>query len=88
MNVPGEIQPTSYTTPASLTGWPAATVRAGTSPDGLPIGVQLVARPWRDDVALAAALAVERALGGYRPPEAAAATDAAAATVPDRAISP
>jgi amidase len=87
MNVPGEIEPTSYTTPASLTGWPAATVRAGTSPEGLPIGVQLVARPWRDDVALAAALAVERALGGYRPPEAAAA-DAAAATVPDRAISP
>ena len=68
MNVPGEIEPTSFTTPASLTGWPAATVRAGTSPEGLPIGVQLVARPWRDDVALAAALAVERALGGYRAP--------------------
>jgi amidase len=44
MNVPGEIDPTSFTTPHSLTGWPAATVRCGTSPEGLPIGVQLVAR--------------------------------------------
>src|SRR4051794_16368964 len=86
MNVPGEIEPTSFTTPASLAGWPAATVRAGTSPEGLPIGVQLVARPWRDDVALAAALAVERALGGYRPPEAAA-TLSVAAAVPARSVS-
>ena len=55
MNRPGETDPTSYTTPYSLTGWPAATVRAGSSPEGLPIGVQLVAHPGRDDVALAAA---------------------------------
>jgi amidase len=72
MNVPGEIDPTSFTTPHSLTGWPAATVRCGTSPEGLPIGVQLVARPWRDDVALAAALALERAFGGWAPPTLAA----------------
>jgi amidase len=68
MNVPGEIDPTSFTTPHSLTGWPAATVRCGTSPEGLPIGVQLVALPWRDDVALAAATALERDFGGWRPP--------------------
>ena len=61
MNVPGKIDPTSFTTPHSLTGWPAATVRCGTSPEGLPIGVQLVARPWRDDVALAAARRSRRA---------------------------
>ena len=59
----GQRDPTSYTTPHSITGWPAATVPAGRSPEGLPIGVQLVAAPWRDEVALAAALAVERALG-------------------------
>jgi amidase len=64
MNVAGEIDPTSWTTPHSLTGWPAATVRAGASPEGLPIDVQVVAHPWRDDVALAAALHVERELGG------------------------
>jgi len=61
------VDPTSFTTPHSLTGWPAATVRCGSSPEGLPIGMQVVARPWRDDVALAAALALERALGGWRP---------------------
>ena len=71
VKVPGEIDPTGYTTPFSLAGWPAATVRAGTSPEGLPIGVQLAAPPWRDDVALAAAAAVERALGGFSPPRAA-----------------
>jgi amidase len=61
------IDPTSFTTPHNLTGWPAATVRCGTSADGLPIGVQLVAHPWREDVALAAALALERAHGGWQP---------------------
>jgi amidase len=64
---PGQTDPTSHTTPHSLTGWPAATVRCGTSAEGLPIGVQLVAAPWREDVALAGALALERDLGGWRP---------------------
>jgi amidase len=57
-----------YTLPYSLTGWPCVVVRAGTDPHGLPIGVQLVARPWRDDVALAAAQAIEGALGGWQAP--------------------
>jgi amidase len=57
-----------YTLPYSLTGWPCVVVRAGSAPLGLPIGVQVVARPWRDDVALAVAQAIERALGGWQPP--------------------
>ncbi len=57
-----------YTLPYSLTGWPCVVVRAGTTPEGLPIGVQVVARPWREDVALAVAQAIERALGGWEPP--------------------
>ena len=52
----------------NATGWPGVTVRAGTGPDGLPIGVQVVARPWREDVAFALARCIESALGGYRPP--------------------
>ena len=52
----------------NLTGWPGATVRAGADQDGLPIGVQVVARPWREDVAFALARRIEAALGGYRPP--------------------
>jgi amidase len=43
-------------------------VRAGTSADGLPVGVQLAAAPWREDLALAAAAVVERALGGWAAP--------------------
>jgi len=42
-------------------------VRAGTSPEGLPIGVQVVARNWRDYTALAAAAWIEKELGGWRP---------------------
>jgi amidase len=57
-----------YCLPYSLTGYPCAVVRAGTSPEGLPIGVQVVARPWREDVALAAAGQIETVLGGWSPP--------------------
>jgi amidase len=61
----------SYTYSAifNVTGWPAASVRCGTSAEGLPIGVQTAALPWREDIVLAAAQLLELALGGYqRPP--------------------
>jgi amidase len=58
-----------YTLPFSLTGYPCISVRAGTSAEGLPIGVQVVARPWRDDVALAVASEIEARLGGWQPPD-------------------
>ena len=59
----------SYTMAYNLTGWPAAVVRAGTSSEGLPIGVQVVARPWREDVALAVAARIEIDRGGYERPQ-------------------
>ena len=53
----------------NFTGGPGAVVRSGTSADGLPIGVQIAARPWREDVTLALARRIEQALGGWqRPP--------------------
>ena len=58
----------SYTSTYNLTGWPGAVVRGGTSPEGLPIGVQTVARPWREDVALAVVQHLETALGGWKAP--------------------
>jgi amidase len=58
----------SYTMTSNLTGWPAAVVRGGTDAQGLPIGVQIVARPWREDVALAVAQVLQEALGGWRVP--------------------
>lgn len=45
----------SYTMTHNLTGWPAATVRCGTSREGLPIGVQIAAAPWREDIVLSVA---------------------------------
>ena len=54
-----------YTSVYNTTGWPGAVVRAGTSSDGLPIGVQVMCRPWREDVAVALAAVLEPALGGY-----------------------
>lgn len=58
----------SYTKPYSMAGWPSVAIRAGTSSEGLPIGVQIVARPWREDVALAVARYIEAALGGWQLP--------------------
>jgi amidase len=52
----------------NLTGWPAAVVRGGTSPEGLPIGVQIACGPWREDRALAVALHLERVLGPFPAP--------------------
>jgi amidase len=57
-----------YTVPFSLTGWPAAVVRCGTSREGLPIGVQVIAHPWQDELALYAASALEAGMTGFRPP--------------------
>jgi amidase len=51
----------SYTTPYSLTGAPCAALPYATSPAGLPIAVQVVARPWRDDVVLRVAQFLEAA---------------------------
>jgi len=52
----------------NTTGWPAAVVRAATSPEGLPIGVQVIGQPWRDDIVLAASAFIERATGGWKRP--------------------
>lgn len=60
----------TYSDVHNLTGWPAVVVRGGTAPGGLPIGVQLVAPPWREDIAIAAAFVVESASGGWQPPAA------------------
>jgi amidase len=58
-----------YTLPFSLLGWPVVTVRAGASRAGMPIGVQIAAKPWHDDVALALGMAIERELGGWKRPQ-------------------
>jgi amidase len=58
-----------YLVPFNFIGAPSVVVRAGATPSGLPIGVQCVAPPWREDVALRAASHIEAALGGWQPPQ-------------------
>ena len=50
----------------SLLRAPAAVVPCGTSTEGLPIGVQIVGRPFHDDEVLAVATALEAAFGHWR----------------------
>jgi amidase len=58
-----------YTMAFNLTGWPSVVVRCGTSSEGLPIGVQVVAPPWREDVCLAVAQHLETTLHGWQRPQ-------------------
>lgn len=57
-----------YTLAYSLTGYPCGVVRAGTSADGMPIGVQVVGQPWQDDVVLAVMREIEEKFGGWQAP--------------------
>jgi Asp-tRNA(Asn)/Glu-tRNA(Gln) amidotransferase A subunit family amidase len=58
----------SYTEWFNLLGNPAAVVPVGRSPEGLPIGVQIVGRPWEEEQVLAVAAALEKECGGWRRP--------------------
>jgi amidase len=60
-------QKAGYTSVYNLTTWPAVVVRYGTSPEGLPLGLQIVGRPWREDVILAVAAALEKGAGWKAP---------------------
>ena len=59
----------SYTEAYDLTGWPAGVVRGGTSSNGIPIGVQVVANPWREDIVLAVMRHLEASLPAFAGPD-------------------
>jgi aspartyl-tRNA(Asn)/glutamyl-tRNA(Gln) amidotransferase subunit A len=60
---------TPFTFPFNLTQQPAASVPCGFTADGLPVGLQLVAPPHREDLALRAAHAFQQATDHLpRPP--------------------
>jgi aspartyl-tRNA(Asn)/glutamyl-tRNA(Gln) amidotransferase subunit A len=48
------------------TGFPALMAPAGLGPDGLPVGIQLVARPWQDALCLAAAIGFQSVTEHHR----------------------
>jgi Asp-tRNA(Asn)/Glu-tRNA(Gln) amidotransferase A subunit family amidase len=52
----------------NLTGFPGATVPLGMSPEGLPIGVQVIGRPYEEELVLAVAEKIESARGAVAPP--------------------
>ena len=58
----------SHTMAFNVAGWPAAVVPCGESEEGLPIAVQVAARPYREDLVLAVASMLEEAFGGWRAP--------------------
>jgi Asp-tRNA(Asn)/Glu-tRNA(Gln) amidotransferase A subunit family amidase len=55
----------SYSQTFNVFGLPSVVVRAGSSAEGLPIGVQIVGGPFEEQTVLAAAAVVEEALGGW-----------------------
>ena len=58
----------SYCTSFSLVNFPVAVIRTNTSQEGLPIGVQIIAKPWREDMALNIAERLETQLGEWPRP--------------------
>ncbi len=58
----------SYTEWFNLLGNPAAVVPVSRSAEGLPIGVQIVGRPWEEEQVLAIAGALERGCHGWKAP--------------------
>jgi len=60
----------SFMDPFNLTGQPAATVPCGFTSDGLPVGLQIVGRPYADAAVLRAAAGFEalQPWAQHRPP--------------------
>jgi Asp-tRNA(Asn)/Glu-tRNA(Gln) amidotransferase A subunit family amidase len=52
----------------NLTGFPGLSVPVTVSNDGLPIGVQLIGRPFEDELLLSVAEAIEVSRGKWQPP--------------------
>jgi len=52
----------------NLAGFPGVAVPVGMSSEGLPIGVQVIGRPYEEELVLAVAEAIERARGPWQAP--------------------
>ena len=50
-----------FTVPASLAGMPGMSVPAGLNTDGLPLGLQVIGRPWDEETVLRVGHAIEKA---------------------------
>jgi len=61
----GAFRAFSYCQAFNVFDLPAAVVRAGTTAAGLPVGVQIIGRPFAEETVLAAAKIVEAAMGSW-----------------------
>ncbi|MBN8543456.1 MAG: Asp-tRNA(Asn)/Glu-tRNA(Gln) amidotransferase subunit GatA [Alphaproteobacteria bacterium] len=59
----------AFTIPASLAGLPGLALPTGLSPDGLPLGLQLIGRMFDEETVFKAAAVIESAAGFNRAPE-------------------
>ena len=58
-----------FTVTVNLAGLPGVSVPAGLDPDGLPLGLQLIGKPWQEGELLDFALAIEDRAGFVAKPE-------------------
>ena len=52
----------------NLAGLPGLSLPLGRSPEGLPINIQLIARPHEEELLLAVAAQLEHSRGPWQPP--------------------
>jgi aspartyl-tRNA(Asn)/glutamyl-tRNA(Gln) amidotransferase subunit A len=57
---------TRFTAPFNLTGLPALSIPCGFTVEGLPVGLQIVAGPWQEDLLFRAGQAYEEAAGWHK----------------------
>ncbi len=62
---PPAIPPIRFTRLANLLGFPALSTPCGASPEGLPLGLQIIGRPWDDALVLRLAHAYQQASGVF-----------------------
>jgi Asp-tRNA(Asn)/Glu-tRNA(Gln) amidotransferase A subunit family amidase len=55
-------------TPFNLVGFPGVVIPYGMTDDGVPVGVQLVGRPWEEELILDVAIQLEQARGPFPAP--------------------
>ncbi len=65
----GLFQAMMLATLANILGLPALAVPFSTSEEGLPVGIQLLGRPWDDEVLLEIGVKLEEARGAFRWPD-------------------
>ena len=54
-----------FTVTVNMAGLPGISVPAGLSSDGLPLGLQLIGKPFDEETLFQTAAAIEQAAGGY-----------------------